>query len=33
MLYIMKPNAPAYIELGGSDDVIDDIIDDVRGIE
>ena len=32
MLYIMEPNAPAYITLGSSDDVIDDVTDDVKGI-
>ena len=33
MLYIMEPNAPAYIALGSSGDVINDITDDVIGIE
>ena len=33
MLYIMEPNTPTYIDLGSSGDVIDDIIDDVRGIK
>ena len=29
MLYIVESNAPAYIALGSSGDVIDDITDDV----
>ena len=33
MLYIMEPNAPAYIDLGSSGDVIDSTIDDVIGIK
>ena len=33
MLYIMEPNAPAYIDLWGSCDVTDDIMDDIIGIK
>ena len=33
MLYIMEPNAPAYIAPGSSGDVIDDITDDVIEIK
>ena len=29
MLYIMEPNAPAYIAFGSSGDVIDDITNDM----
>ena len=33
VLYIMEPNAPAYIALGSSGDVINDISDDSIGIK
>ena len=33
VLYIKEPNTAAYITFGSSDDVIDDITDDVIGIE
>ena len=33
MLYIMKPNIPAYIASGSSGDVTDDVTDDIRGIK
>ena len=33
MLYIIEPNAPAYIVFERSGDVIDDITDDVLGIK
>ena len=33
MLYIMEPNAPAYIDFGSSCDVIDDSMNDIIGIE
>ena len=29
----MEPNAPAYIDLESSGDVIDDVTDDIIGIE
>ena len=33
VLYIMEPNAPAYIALGSSGDVIDYVTDDIIRIE
>ena len=33
VLYIIEPNAPAYITSGSTDDVINDIIGDVIGIK
>ena len=33
MLYIKEPNAPPYIDLGASWDVIDDIMNNVIGIK
>ena len=33
VLYIIEPNAPAYIAFGSTGDVINDVTDDVIGIE